>query len=385
MRIGSKPALVTARTLGSLALAMLLAGAAPVIRGPHLPFTIAEKRTFADPTAMAFIPATGSRWNDCMLVTERAGALWEWCGDGSEVRVLGTPDVALSAEGGLLDVAPHPDFEHNRLIYLAWVENGPGNTSASVVGRAKMVNEEPVHDGVHLEGLTVLWRQQSQPADHGHFGTRIAFGPDTMLYIASGDRGVALRPGDLEHNTGKIVRLTADGRPSGAFYPEGAIKASIWTLGHGTPAALAFDGGGRLWEVEARAQGDDALMLIRKGYDYRPAGAIVGCKVAQRSARPCPLKWPLYDWPKIIWNPPIRATSMIVYAGRAFPAWRGSALIAGMTGATLTRIKLTGGSATRAETLRLDTPVRAIAEGADGAVWLLEDKGNGRLLKLTPR
>jgi aldose sugar dehydrogenase len=361
------------------------AGGAPVAAVTNAAFAIEAKANFVEPTAMAFLPDAGAQMNDCMLVTERAGVLKEWCGDGSLVVVRGTPDVAIGGEGGLIDVAPHPDFSTNRLVYMAWVEVGPNNMRGSVVGRAKMVNEEPVHDGVHLEGLTVLWRQELHPADIEHFGTRIAFGPEGELFITSGDRFFTLPAQDLEHNTGKIMRFTPEGRPSGKFYPEGALKASIWTLGHRNPAGLAFDGKGRMWEVEGRSRDEDALFLIRPGYDYRPPREIAGCREVRRSAIPCPPKWPLYDWARIIWTPPIRPTSMIIYNGAKFPAWRGSALITGLTHTSLTRVKLTGPVAARSESFKLDTPFRAIAEGPDGAVWLLEDKGNGRLFKLTPR
>lgn len=373
---------------GAIALSSLASGLPGMLDAagmPPSPFGIEVKGNFSEPTAMAFLPETGARMNNCFLVTERAGNLKLWCEGGAIVTVSGTPIVSAKSGGGLIDVVAHPDFERNRLVYLAWVESGPGNTRGTVVGRAKLVNDEPVSDGVRLDGVTVLWRQELLSEDIERFGTRMAFGPDGFLYVSSGDRGDVKAAADLSRNPGKIVRLTAEGRPSGTFYPEGPVKASIWTLGHGNPAGLAFDAAGRLWAIEARSANDDALLLIRKGFAYHLPAAIAGCKMRARSTRRCVPKWPLYGWPMVIWNPPVQPTAMIVYSGKLFPAWRASALISGLTRNSLMRIKLTAGTAQRAEDFKLDIPFRAVAESGDGAVWLLEDKGNGRLLKLTPR
>jgi aldose sugar dehydrogenase len=375
----------TGRAILVLVLATAPISAAPIATFPHFPFTLEEKERFNDPTAMTFLPDTGARMNNCMLVAERAGTLKMWCEGSVKVEVSGVPNVSTATEGGLLDVVAHPDFETNRLVYLAWVETGPDHTRGAVVGRAKLVNDEPRSEGIHLEGLAVIWRQQLAPEDIEHFGTRIAIGPEGGLYISSGDRDDVRNAADIGSNLGKIIRLTAEGRPSGAFYPEGDVKASIWTLGHSNPAGLAFDASARLWEIEARDQKTDALHLIKAGNDYRPPAVIAGCKITARAATPCLPKWPLYGWPKIIWTPPIKPTSMIIYTGKQFPVWQGSALISGLTSHSLIRVKLAGKTAERAEAYKLDTGFRAVAQSFDGAVWLLEDKGNGRLYKLIPR
>lgn len=372
---------ISRRAMLGLSGAFLLSATVTQAKPSHFPFVIEAKGNFVEPTAMAFLPETGARMNDCMLVAERAGKLKLWCRDGS-VNVSGVPLVSKSDQGGLIDVIADPEYETNRLIYLTWVEARPNiHQRGSVVGRAKLVNEEPAHDGVHLEGLTILWRQASRAEDVEHFGTRIAFGPDGHLFIGSGDRFDIAASRDIAQNLGKIIRLTADGRPAGAFYPEGEVKASVWTLGHGNPAGLAFEASGRLWEVEGRSTSEDALLPIGRGNNYRPPDKIMRCKVPRR----CVPKWPLYGWPKMTWHPPIQPTSMIIYGGALFPAWRGNALITGLSANSLIRIKLAGGTADRAESFKFDLPIRAVAEGPDGAVWLLEDKGRGRLFKLTPR
>ena len=157
-------------------------------------FTISPVATFREPWAMAFLP------DGRLLVTEKRGALKLHSLDtGQSVDVTGLPAVEHSGQGGLGDVVLHPDFPSNGLVYLSYAERGERSTAGAAVARAKLV----VGDGrASLDGLTVIWRQTPKVDGRGHYGHRIAFGPDGFLYISSGERQKFTPAQDLQQNLG---------------------------------------------------------------------------------------------------------------------------------------------------------------------------------------
>jgi glucose/arabinose dehydrogenase len=188
------------------------------------PFQARPIATFDEPWAMAFLPGPGPR----ALVTEKKGKLkLLWSDSGRVGEVAGAPAVDYGGQGGLGDVVLHPDFEHNRLVYLSWVEAGPGDTRGAVVGRARLVMAPG--SAPRLDGLQAIWRQTPKLDGRGHFGHRIAFGPDGKLYISSGERQHFDPAQDMGGNLGKIVRLNDDGTPAAGnpFAAQGGVAAQI--------------------------------------------------------------------------------------------------------------------------------------------------------------
>ena len=364
----------------AFALAACSTGPAPA--QPAKPFVPTPVATFDSPWAMAFLPGRGVRMTGALLVTEKAGKLWLVdTTTGKRTAVTGVPKVDAGGQGGLGDVIVHPDFAGNGYIYLSWVEAGDRDMRGAVVGRGKLVMNGKT---ARIDGLQVIWRQEAKVSGRGHFGHRLAFGPDGMLYISSGDRQKFTPAQDMNSNLGKIIRLTDGGMvPSdNPFYDQGRIKSQIWSYGHRNPLGIAFDAQGRLWEQEMGPKGGDELNIVVKAKNYgypivSNGDHYDGRDIPDHSTRP------EFEAPKVSWNPVISPAGLIVYSGTLFPAWRGNIFIGGLSSQALIRVAVDGEKAREAERYDMGTRIRDVEQGPDGAIWLLEDEG--RLLKLTPK
>jgi glucose/arabinose dehydrogenase len=340
------------------------------------PFQVEAVATFAEPWAMTFLPGTGQA-----LVTEKRGHLKLWTPGRPALDVAGVPPVAYGGQGGLADVVLHPDFARNRLVYLSYAEPGPGDASAGAVARGTLVVE---HGAARLDNFQVIWRQQPR-MDGGQYALRLAFGPDHMLYVSSGERQHFDPAQDMSGNLGKIVRLRDDGTPApgNPWSALGGVAAQIWTLGHRNPLGLAFAPDGRLWENEMGPQGGDELNLIQRGRNYGWPRASNGSHYDSRDI-PDHRAGDGFEPPKVWWNPSISPSSLIIYTGNMFPEWRGDALIGALSGQALIRIDIHGDGAAKADQWDMGHRIREVEQGPDGAVYLLEDGDDGRLLRLTP-
>jgi len=341
------------------------------------PFTTTAVAEFNEPWAMAFLP------DGRLLVTEKGGALKLYAIEGGQVGdIAGVPEVEYGGQGGLGDVVLHPDFADNGLVYLSYAESGPRGTAGAAVARAKLVLDAA--GGGALADLAVVWRQVPKVDGRGHYGHRIAFGPDGFLYISSGERQKFTPAQDLSTNLGKIVRLNADGSvPIGnAFADHGGVAAQIWTLGHRNPLGLAFDAEGRLWNVEMGPRGGDELNIVEWGGNYGWPEVSNGDHYDGRTIPDHRTRLDFHA-PSASWNPVISPSSLMFYSGSEFPQWRGNAFIGGLSSESLVRIELDGASAQEAERFDMNAGIRAVEQGPDGAIWLLEDGDGGRLLKLT--
>ena len=367
-------------------LAFVLGACAPQVAPaqPGLPFVATPVATFQSPWAMTFLPGSGLAMTAIALVTEKEGRLWLIdTATGKRIAISGVPKVDRGGQGGLGDVIVHPDFAGNGFVYLSWVEAGGSNTRGAVVGRGKLVIAGTT---ARIDGLQVIWRQEPKVSGRGHFGHRMAFGPDGMLYISSGERQKFTPAQDMYANLGKIIRLTDGGMvPSdNPFYDQGRVKSQIWSFGHRNPLGIAFDPQGRLWQQEMGPEGGDELNVIVKaknyGYPIVSNGRNYG---AATDDIPDHATRPEFEAPKVSWNPVISPAGLLFYTGSQFPAWRGNLFIGGLSSEALIRIKINGDTAQEAERYPMGTRIREVEQGPDGSIYLLEDAG--RLLKLTPK
>ncbi|TPX16331.1 uncharacterized protein E0L32_003980 [Thyridium curvatum] len=335
--------------------------------------------SFAEPWALAFLP------NNRILVTEKRGNL-RIIDPATKAtgQVTGVPTVRYGGQGGFADIALHPNYAENNLVYVSYAEPGTGNQGGAAVARAKLVLN--ANGGGALQDLKVIWRHTQMYSETGQYGQRLLFDADnSTLWISSGERQRFDPAQDMKSNLGKIIRLKDDGTvPEGnPFNTSGGATAQIWASGVRNPLGIDFDAEGRLWEIEMGPQGGDELNIIEKGANY--GWPIVsegrhydGRTIPKHSARP------EFAAPKVAWVPVISPAGMIIYKGDLFPNWKGNALITALGAQGIVRVEITGTTAREAQRIPMGRRMRCIRQTADGALWVLEDGAGGRLLKLTP-
>ena len=336
---------------------------------------------FEEPWAMTFLP------DGRLLVTEKKGALKLLDVAGKRVGdIAGVPKVAYGGQGGFGDVILHPQFAGNSVVYMSYSEPGDGDTNGAAVARAKLALDKS--GGGKLEDFQVIWRQVPKVASRGHWGHRMAFGPDGKLWITSSERQQFTPAQDMKSNLGKIVRLNDDGTvpADNPFYSQGGVTAQIWSLGHRNMLGLAFAPDGTLYAHEMGPRGGDELNVIVKGANY---GYPIVSNGDHYDGRDIPdhVTRPEFKAPLASWTPVISPAGLIIYSGKMFPEWVGNGFIGGLSSQSLVRIEFAKGGAREAQRFDMGRRIREVEQGPDGAIWLLEDERNltgGRLLKLTP-
>ncbi len=354
------------------------AAAEPAADDDARPFTATEVARFDEPWAMAFLP------DGRLLVTEKRGALkLVDLATGSAGDIEGVPEVDYGGQGGFGDIALHPQFADNHVVYVSYAEAGDGNTRGGAVARGTLALDDA--GGGRLENLEVIWRQVPKVSGRGHYGHRLLFGSDGKLWVTSGERQKFDPAQDMQSNLGKLVRLDDDGSvpADNPFADQGGVAAQVWSLGHRNLLGLDFDAQGRLWGVEMGPKGGDELNLVERGGNYgypivSNGDHYDGREIPDHDTRP------EFDAPKVSWSPVISPSSLLVYSGTLFPDWQGDAFIGGLSSQSLVRVEFDGDSAREAQRFDMGERIRAVEQGPDGAIWLLEDGKGGRLLKLTP-
>jgi aldose sugar dehydrogenase len=345
-------------------------------------FLVTPVAEFLEPWAMTFLP------DGRLLVSEKKGALKLLdVGSQRQDAIAGVPAVAYGGQGGFGDVILHPGFGTNQLVYLSYAEPGDGDTSGAAVARARLALDSK--GGGKLEDLSVIWRQVPKVVSGGHWGHRLAFGPDGKLWITSSERQQFAPAQDMKSNLGKIVRLNEDGSvpADNPFFSQGGVTAQIWSLGHRNMLGLAFDGQGKLYAHEMGPRGGDELNVIEKGANYgypvvSNGDHYGGAEIPDHHTHP------EFKAPLISWTPVISPAGFVIYSGTMFPQWAGDGFIGGLSSQSLVRVKFINGSAAEAQRFDMGRRIREVEQGPDGAIWLLEDQRNGsggRLLKLTPK
>ena len=337
--------------------------------------TIAEG--LENPWGLAFLP------DGRMLVTERPGRLNLVSKDGEVSEVGNVPDVVARGQGGLLDVALDPAFTDNRLVYLSYAEAGEGG-AGTAVARGNLSDDNRL-----LENVQVIFRQTPKVAGGNHFGSRLVFAPDGKLFITLGERfNYRDRAQDLDATLGKVVRINPDGSvpQDNPFVGKDGARPEIWSYGHRNPQSAAINPQtGALWTVEHGARGGDELNIPEAGKNYgwpvisygvNYDGSKIG-EGTEKEGMEQPVKY---------WVPSYAPSGMAFYTGDLFPDWKGDLFVGALAAQELVRLELDGNSVTDEERLLSDLGerIRDVRQGPDGALYVLTDSSDGKLLRLSP-
>ena len=317
-----------------------------------------------------------------LLVTERKGRLYLFDPETKKkTEIKGTPKVAYGGQGGLGDVALHPDFANNPWIYLSYAEQGQGGYGAVVIrGKLDLKQGAP-----QLTQIEKIWTQVPKfSSGQGHYGHRIVFGPDGKLWISSGERQQFDPAQDMKSNAGKIIRLNDDGSipADNPFMNQGEIAQQVWSLGHRNPLGMAFDPKGQLWVIEMGPKGGDELNKIIKAKNY---GYPLVSNGDHYNGKPIPdhSTRPEFEAPVLDWTPVISPSDLNFYTGKMFPQWQNKAIATGLSSKAIIIIDTMQQPAKEVQRLDMKARIRGAVQAQDGGIWVIEDGPQARLLKLT--
>lgn len=333
------------------------------------------------PWGLAFLP------NGDMLVTERPGRLRIIRNGTLDAEpIAGVPEVWAQGQGGMLDVAVHPQFATNRFVYLSFSRPSAAGAGTAVV-RGRL-------EGNRLADVKEIFVSNTVSTSGQHFGSRLAFDRQGFLYVTAGDRGDSPMAQEnhnsqrLDRHAGSVLRLHDDGRApaDNPFAGRAGAQPEIYSYGHRNPQALTFHPEtGQLWSTEHGARGGDELNLILPGRNYgwpiithgvNYNGQPIGIGREREGLEP----------PIVFWVPSIATSGMAFYTGNRFPNWKGDLFVGGLIGEQLERITLRGTRVENRETLLADyrRRIRDVRNGPDGYIYLLIDAPSGPVVRLEP-
>jgi glucose/arabinose dehydrogenase len=372
---------------GGSALAAALAGVRSWQARAEAPFTIDSEQHrlrvvpvatgLEHPWGLDFLPG------GVILLTERPGRLRRVRARGGldPTPLPGVPRVVAAGQGGLLDVALHPAFARNGLVYLTYA-GGVARASYTGLARGRL-------GPGGLSGLREIFRARPAAASSKHYGSRVVPDGRGHVFLSVGERGKMEGAQRLGQHHGKILRLREDGSvPAGnPFAGRPDARPEIWALGIRNPQGLCLDRAtGRLWECEHGPMGGDELNLITRGrnygwpvithgrdYDGSPIG--VGTHRAG-------LEQPVRHW-----TPAIAPSGLTVYRHSLFPAWAGNLFLGALKARLLVRLVLDAAGRVVHEERLLEGRigrVRAVKAAPDGRLWLLTDEQEGALWRIEP-
>jgi glucose/arabinose dehydrogenase len=338
------------------------------------------------PWALAWLPSGE------MLVTERPGRL-RVVRDGVLVPqpVAGVPAAIGQGHGGVMDIALHPEFEYNRLVYFTY---GAGTIEAN---STRLARGRLAEDLSALADVEVLHTVHPLKAGAQHFGSRLLWLPDGTLLLALGDGGNPPNRVDGElareqaqkrdSQLGKVLRLRDDGSvpADNPFVSQPGTDPHVWTLGHRNIQGLARDpASGRIWANEHGSRGGDELNLLVAGGNYGWPRATYSIEYTFGTISPHTSLPGMVD-PVVVWTPAHAPSGLLFYTGDAFPEWRGDLFSGALKRKEIRRVDLDAeGRVLGQESIRLGARIRDVRQGPDGFIYVLTDEENGRLLRLEP-
>ena len=332
------------------------------------------------PSSIAFLPSGD------YLITERNAGL-TIVSDGIKIDVDNMPDIYVQRQAGLLDVALHPTFSRNQLIYFSY-SHGDSEANGTRLSRAKLVISENGQEA-ELQDLEVLFTRMPMTDTALHYGGRIAFLPDRTLLLTLGegfrymDQAVK-----LDNHLGKIIRLHDDGSiPSNnPFFDTPGAKPEIVTYGHRNPQGLFVMQNGNVFVHEHGPRGGDEINLLQLGGNYGWPSITYGINYSGEIISPFSQKEGMQQ-SIVHYVPSIAPSGMTVYDGKLFPEWQGDLFVGGLVSMHVRRIDLEkDGSFGKQEKLftELEARIRDVRTGPDGALYFVTDASEGKFYRVTP-
>ncbi len=331
------------------------------------------------PWSMVFLP------NGDMLIAERPGQIQRLSPEGNAIATLrDLPDIDVGGQGGLFDLALHPQFSENQLIYLSWA--GAANRSTNQRGNATHLGRARL-DGNTLTSLETLFIATPYVESRKHFGGRIAFSPDGYLYLTVGERGQRQRAQNPNDHNGSVIRLLPDGKipTDNPFAANKTGLPAIFSIGHRNPQGAAIHPvTGKLWIHEHGPRGGDEINIPIKGANFGWPRATFGREYAGPKIGPPHIDGlidSIYHW-----TPSIAPSGMAFYTHTRFPQWKNALFVGALGQQHLVKLTLDGEKVVREEKLLQDQGlrIRDVRQGPDGYLYLLTDARNGKLLRIAP-
>lgn len=322
-----------------------------------------------------------------MLVTNRPGYMNVVNKGQLGPQVTGLPQSAEQGQGGLMDVAVHPNYKSNGWIYLSYTEparEGRGGMTKVVRGKLRFSGDQ----ATWTDQQTIWQADQKYYTGAGvHFGSKIAFDGKGYVFFSVGERGSNMGAQSLETPYGKVMRVHEDGKiPSDNPYVNtaGAEKAT-WSYGHRNQQGLSFDSEGKLWNTEHGPRGGDELNEVQKGANYGWPLAVWSINYNDSPFRtPWATDGKTIVQPIFRWLPSIGASGLEVMKGSAFPKWKGDLIAGGLVGNNLDRFKVSNGKMVEREELLWGMGrIRDLSVGPDGFIYVALN-GPDKIIRLVP-
>lgn len=349
--------------------------------GPVRAETVASR--LENPWSLAFLP------DGRLLVTERPGRL-RIVDSAGEVgpEVEGVPNVIAAGQGGLLDVALSPDFAETGRVYLTYSEPGRDAGLDGGAGTALMAArlESEGLEG-RLVDRSVIFRMNRYTNAGQHFGSRIVVGDDGNIWVTLGDRGDMDRAQDAFDLAGGVARIAPDGTiPSDNPFASGeAANAAFWSIGHRNAQGATLGPDGALWTVEHGARGGDEINRPEPGLNYGWPIITYGVNYNGRSIG-IGTEADGFEQPLYYWDPSIAPSGLDFYEGDMFPEWEGDLLVGALRSQLMSRLDIEDGAVVGEEQLFAGElgRIRDVRVGPEGAIYLLTDARNGRIIRIVP-
>ncbi|WP_170309634.1 PQQ-dependent sugar dehydrogenase [Litorilituus lipolyticus] len=358
---------------------------------PTSAMTITQKTDFKASnekvSAQKFIELDGIPWgmawlpNGDMLITMRGGKL-RMVKQGTLIKetISGLPKIEVANQGGLLDIAVHPNYEKNGWIYFSYSRaDGSGNKSTAIM-RAK------------LKGMTLIEQEdiyiaQAYGSKSSHFGSRITFDRSGYLYFSVGDRGQRDKnPQDLTRDAGKVYRLHDDGKipADNPFVRNELAKPAIFSYGHRNPQGMALHPKtGAIWTHEHGPRGGDEINIINKGKNYGWPVISYGVNYSGSKFTELTEKQGM-EQPLWYWDPSIAPSGMSFITGNKYPSWQGNLVVGSLKFGYVLMLTLRDEQVIKQEIIKDElTRVRNVQQGPDGYLYVAVD-GQG-IYKLVPQ